>query len=795
MLCTKSTHRRFDSTYSNNQGRGYCKYRRCLRISPGNNAHGSTSYPGYLCEPEYAGTNFAPKTRSLLLILKETCLGIVANRFMLTSPACGAFRHAMLWCLRCALCCVLCMSSWVQAGVLTRASLAERFPAPFIIGERDTALPVWPIFKKNMTSTDLVAYVFESIDFAPIPGFSGVPLNLLVALDPKGVFVDVQVLSHHEPVFLEGLGEGPLTAFVSQYKALSLRQNLKIVTGGGATNKEGANVYLDGVSKATASVRIINQSILSSALKVARKKLGFAEGRDPDLVARIDAAKFTRMDAATLQRQGLVKRVVVTNAEVDRAFAGSPVARLDAQSLARPDEAMIDLSVAMVSVPTIGRNLLGEAGWARLQGRLEPGDHAVMLDSRGRYGFVGDDFIRGAVPDRLALKQGALPIEIRDLDLDLVLPGSDGKRSESMKIFRIISQSGLDPAQPLAFFLHITRSKGIVYPEKISRDFAFDYRLPAAYYIAAKPDNKTWLAIWSSRWQEIAVLLGALVLLSIALTMQKVLVASQQRLLWFRRGFLAFTIFFIGWYAQGQLSIVNMTGVLQALLQQRSLSFMLYDPMTVTLWAFVAVSLVVWGRGTFCGWLCPFGALQEVTGKLAQALKLPQLIIRRQTDARLKLLKYALLALILASAVFSPSLTDKLVEIEPFKTAITLNFMRSWPFVLYAGGLLVASMFVYKFFCRYLCPFGAGLAVLGRLRLVDWLPRRAACGTPCQTCRHRCEYKAIRPDGAIRYDDCFQCLDCVAIHESDVLCAPLIMEKKRSRTIAIMPLGGTLQEH
>ncbi len=50
----------------------------------------------------------------------------------------------------------------------------------------------------------------------------------------------------------------------------------------------------------------------------------------------------------------------------------------------------------------------------------------------------------------------------------------------------------------------------------------------------------------------------------------------------------------------------------------RSLAFLLHDPMTVALWAFVLVSLLLWGRGTFCGWLCPFGALQEFAGKLAR---------------------------------------------------------------------------------------------------------------------------------------------------------------------------------
>jgi NosR/NirI family transcriptional regulator, nitrous oxide reductase regulator len=230
---------------------------------------------------------------------------------------------------------------------------------------------------------------------------------------------------------------------------------------------------------------------------------------------------------------------------------------------------------------------------------------------------------------------------------------------------------------------------------------------------------------------------------------------------------------------------VNLTGLLQALRDGRELSFFLYDPMSLSLWAFVLVSLLVWGRGTFCGWLCPFGALQEFIGKAARLLRLPQLRVRRAVDARLRLLKYVALAAILASVFVAPAWTDALVEAEPFKTAITLSFLRSWPFVLYAGGLLLASAVVYKFFCRYLCPFGAGLAVLGRFRLFDWLPRRKECGKPCQTCRHRCEYDAIRADGRIRYDDCFQCMDCVVIHQSHALCAPLILQSKRARVIPI----------
>ncbi len=696
--------------------------------------------------------------------------------------------------MRTTLTCVLCLLAGVlalvlgatsaQAGVLTRAEMAHRFPAPLMVGEREAELPVWPLFKQNATATELVGYVFESIDLAPIPGFAGVPLNLMVAIDPKGSFIGVEVLSQHEPVFLDGLGEAPLYQFVKQYKDLSLKQNISIETGGHrARHPDAARAYIDGVSKATASVRIINQSVLAAALKVSRKKLGFAAGRDPDQIARVRQDVFEPLDLKQMMAAGLVQHLRVSNREVEQLFAGSAGAGLDPQ--ARPDDSFIDFYLACVSVPSIGRNLLTVAGWRKLQGRLEEGDHALIVMSSGRYSVTGDDFVPGSVPDRIRLRQDKLPIDMRDLDLDvkLVLPLA----VDSVTILRVIGQAGLDPASPMDFSLPITRNKGIVYPERITRELNLRYKLPERLLTMADDNSKSWPGIWSQRRWELATLAAGLTVLSAALLMQKRLTANGVRFDWFRRGYLVFTVGFIGYYAQGQLSIVNVTGVIQALKARRSLEFFLFDPMTVALWGFVLVSLLVWGRGTFCGWLCPFGALQELTGKLAQWLRVPQLPIKHKTNARLKYAKYVLLAGIVASAFFSSEITDKLVELEPFKTAITLSFVRSWPYVAYAVGLLLASGFVYKFFCRYLCPFGASLALLGRFRLLNWIPRLDECGTPCQTCRHRCDYQAISPSGAVAYDECFQCMDCVVIYESDEKCAVRITEVKRQRTIPIQP--------
>lgn len=210
--------------------------------------------------------------------------------------------------------------------------------------------------------------------------------------------------------------------------------------------------------------------------------------------------------------------------------------------------------------------------------------------------------------------------------------------------------------------------------------------------------------------------------------------------------------------------------------------------MTVILWGYIGLTFFLWGRGTFCGWLCPFGALQELIGKVMAFAKLPQLKISAAVDRRLKWLKYLILLGILIVAAVSVPLTGTVVEIEPFKTSITLIFDRSWPFVLWAVFLLGLSLFVYKGYCRYICPLGAGMAVLGKLRLQRWLPRRDECGQPCQLCNKRCEYQAIEKSGAIDYNECFQCMECVEIHDSDSQCVPLIVAKRKGRKLKVAVL-------
>src|SRR5699024_1046815 len=143
----------------------------------------------------------------------------------------------------------------------------------------------------------------------------------------------------------------------------------------------------------------------------------------------------------------------------------------------------------------------------------------------------------------------------------------------------------------------------------------------------------------------------------------------------------------------------------------------LMDPLVFIQWFAVAASLTFWGRGAYCGWLCPFGALQELSNQIARAFKVPQWTLPWSLHERLWPIKYMMFLGLFGVSLYSVSLSEQLAEVEPFKTAIILKFLRDWPFVVYALVLLVIGLVIERFYCRYLCPLGAALAIPARIRM------------------------------------------------------------------------------
>lgn len=665
------------------------------------------------------------------------------------------------------------------AAPLTRAALEPMIVAPYALGAPVNDKGVWTLLNSGGGEA---GYVFETGPLAPLPGFSGQPIDMLVMLDREGRFIDVRLVSQNEPIFVSGLGEAPFRAFLEQYRGHAISEPLVVGTPYGSGGAASDNVYLDGVTKATASVRIAHESILAATLAVAREKMqGISAGPPPRPNLELDEP----LDWKALMDQGLATRLVVSEAQLDAAFAGTLWAG-DGTGGA-PDTPFIDLYAIDLGPPAIARAVLAPGTLAEVQRftARAPDDELYLLIEAGRHGLVSEDFVRNTAPDRISATQDGLPLALRDADIlpDLAKDVPQHLDDATRMIVRLDRRLGFDPTREWQLSLQAVRLHGQFQPEVGETHFTVALHTPERFFLrpeAPKPLSPFGEAL-RNRAVDLVVLAGFLAVLIAALLAQSRL-AGLRAFTPVRLSILAFVIGFIGFWGQGQLSVVTILAVIRGV-TTGGLEVLLYDPFGLLVWAAAILGFLLWGRGFFCGWLCPFGALQEFAHHLGRLLCLPQVEPPASLARALLWTGPAALIALIAVAIAAPEHAETVAEVEPFKTAITVHFDRPWPYVLWAGGWLAVSMVWFKGFCRSLCPLGAAMRVGGLIRLRRWIPRRAECGTPCQLCRVRCRYGAIAKTGEIRYSECFQCLDCVKIHDDPGTCVPLVLAARRERRV------------
>ncbi|TDV95843.1 NosR/NirI family nitrous oxide reductase transcriptional regulator [Halomonas alkaliantarctica] len=675
---------------------------------------------------------------------------------------------------------LLLLAVTLPAQAIELEQVREGFPTAERLEAADSQ---WPVSRVLDSDDELRGYAFESVDVAPIPAYSGKPVNVLVGIDLDGQIVQADVLSHSEPIMLVGIPESKLNSFADEHESAHVNDRLRV----------GDN--LDAISGATVTVIVVSDTIMRSARQVAAEQQLIA---DPSQTppARVREDVFAPANWDELTGDGTIRRLQLTHGEVDASFIGTP-AEDYLRSPQPADKTFIELFYTYLNPPTAGRNLLGDTGYDQLMVELKDGEHAIAVMGRGDYSFKGSGYVRGGIFDRIELSQGSTRVSFHDRDHirlgDLALEGAPTLAERD--IFIVREEAGFDPGQPWQLELLVRRSSGPLDTE-FSR-FSADYSVPEAYIERPEPpvEEPIWVQVWRDKAFQIAVLSAGLLVLTGIMLFQDVLARHPRVLNPLRLGFKIYTLVFIGWYSLAQLSVVNILTFTNSLISGFSWSSFLIDPMLFILWSFVAVSLLLWGRGVFCGWLCPFGALQDLVNQVARKLNVKQIEVPFGLHERLWAIKYIILLALFAVSLHSLGTAERYAEVEPFKTAITLRFQRDWAFVIYALGLVAISAFNHKFYCRYLCPLGAGLAIPSRLRLFDWLKRhRGSCGTPCQICANECEVAAIHPDGRINANECHYCLDCQVTYHDDQRCPPMVKRRKRYEKAANMSSRGNSVE-
>ena len=618
----------------------------------------------------------------------------------------------------------------------------------------------------------ILGYAFSTRDVAGSIGYSGRPLDITAAVTPEGIIAGARIVAHEEPILVIGIPREALAAYVADFRGFDIR------AGNGLRQLTAAAQGPQAVAGASVTSAVIRDAIVRSGRAVFRSRVvaaGTSSGPHLDRESR------RRSSWPALVAEGAVRQLLLTRGEA---------ARLRESTDAEPDKTFIELWLALATPSAIGETLLGQRIYESELAKIGAEDDLILIAANGLYSFRGTEWRNSGVFDRVEIQQGDKTFRLRASDHERidVLHAAGAPEFREIGLFRIARASGFNSTEP--FRLDLSLARDAPSPSRISAPVvvSLDYRIPNAYLIqapalagldarlraapteTAQTQAPLWQDIWWQRRYEIALLALMLTGLGGILIFQDWVTAHGKFYRCIRIGYLLLTLGFLGFLANAQLSVVNVVTFVHALLSGFRWDLFLLDPMVFVLWSFVAVSILFWGRGVFCGWLCPFGALQELLNEAARRLGVTQLQVPFGLHERLWMLKYALFLGILAASLHSIMAAFAMAEVEPFKTAITLKFMRDWPFVIYAALLLIAGLFIERFFCRYLCPLGAALAIPARMRMFEWLKRYRECGAECQLCARTCTVQAIHPLGQINPNECIYCLQCQAKYFDSAVC-------------------------
>ncbi|MCC7427814.1 MAG: 4Fe-4S binding protein [Alphaproteobacteria bacterium] len=698
-----------------------------------------------------------------------------------------------------ALACFWLLAGAVPAGAQpTAAQLATVFPGATRVAAAEGAPPVQQVWRGDAAA----GFVFSSRHVAAATGAAPRPLDLLIGLGLDCRITGVELLAHREPILLIGLPDSALVEFVRGYVGLDIARPVRL---GVAVPAGGQSVQT--ISRATVSSYALHDAVLGTARLVARsRRLACMDRAGAAGGARLDLDSFAPETWDSLRADGSIATLAVTAGEAASALRRAGAAAPAAAAL--PEGANYATLFAALATPRqIGANLLGQTWHARLAGDAGPGASLLFLGGSGFYSFRGRAYLRSGVLDRIQLVQGERSFTLTAAQQQRLerIPIAGAPDLREISVFVLAPDSGFRPDRPWRIDLAVTEPDGAQGASQADAGaatalFALAYTLPARHVLApaataaeAAPDllaEPLWQSIWRTQPWRIAILALALLALYAVLALQDQ-VAARPRL-WrnLRTGALAFALLWLGWYAGAQLSVVHVLTFVEALRTTFLWDVFLADPLTFILWSWVAVAMAFWGRGVFCGWLCPFGALQELLGRAARALRLPQLRLPFVLHERLVPAKYILFFALFAISLGDMALAFRAAEAEPFKTAIILRFMRWGPLLAYALVLLVGALFIERMFCRYLCPLGAAIALPARMRMFNWLKRRRQCGTECQICAQNCPVQAIHPNGEINPNECIHCLQCQVNYFDDTTCPPLIARRARRAQRAALQQGA-----
>ena len=665
-----------------------------------------------------------------------------------------------------------------------------------------------PPLAEIISNGKVVGYLFETYDWVKGLGYSRKPYHIVAGINLEGNITGVRIMWHTEPIAILGRTDQDLHDFVEQLGGVSIKQGINIVLGLSDSVLEGESISMrgtagdtsglyqvDGISRTTTTSLLLNDAVMRAARKVARTQNILLNDKDLGLILNLE--NYEELNWEQLLEKGSVSKLGITNIEINDKFEIIEDIKAPRKVRLGKDEAIwTTIYSAIVNPEGIGANILGRRWYDQyvIAGRnVEDLVIWIAFEGPGSFYDKAANLDKDLPYQTLAINQNGETFELTP-NMYKSLPFHHAPGAPKMfeqGLFYFSKDSKLDPTTAFEFEYFIKGDVDESMTKGNSVNFTSAYEIPSEYinldYEGPLPlDDVT--ALEGFDWKSTWLLKKNLVVMSILTVFGAILILIFKDFLTRRRklhtfiriSFLAWILVWLGWMAGGQVSIIHLAAFVQGLIDRQGFSSFLAAPAIVIIGLSALISAPIWGRALFCGWLCPFGALQELLNKFSIYIGIKQLKISDNLDKNLKFGKYIVLLGLVGIFLYSFDLGLTASAIEPFKTAITFRFNAPFFAVCWVLVLLTAGLFIERAYCRFMCPLGAAAAIIGKVRIFNFLHRHNECGNPCKACVPVCPTKAVKKDGNIDMNECFQCLDCQVMFFDKKLCPPLVAKSKKA---------------
>ena len=686
--------------------------------------------------------------------------------------------------------------AWAQSGEFPPLEALEGvMPGADRFSDREGTPPVFRGYRTDPTTgaESLVGYVFLTSDLPPeVKGYDA-PIEVLVGMDLEGTLTGVRVMRYQESLYRSRGHFFGARGFQEQFTGKHIRDAFRIRRD------------LDGISGATISVDAMARSVRDSARRVATAYLsgggdsgsGSGSGADTRLPATLQTLE--QRSWLELAERGPVSRMMVVRGDIIllELFVTHLWEEAAGEILLGPDRFAEALERGGERARTDHLLFLGLDGsliWFRphllslVQGSdtVSASSGDVVLFEPPRGGKVGDQ-LRSAgiwmVDQRIDMTQpftvhfgGSLGMDVfalevpgREAPAERMAASTPSAAPEAGEDAGAVAPTGVTRGEDEPGATPVPEAADEEAPEAEDRapnggEMSEEGEPAAAPSPGSAPgsgedalaggplagwaegsldlaegDEESLLARTLARtaWDRVARLLLLLGLVTAAF------VTRKPTLRWAAMGG---TLLFLGFLDHGFLSISHVTSALAV-----GPGVFLQDISLLVMVTFTVVTTLLWGR-IFCGYLCPFGVLQDLLERVVPRR------FRRELPPRIHQgalrIKYLILAIILVPAVLGIHVS-LFQYFEPFGTV----FFFSASVVLWAIalGFLAAAAVVPRFYCRYACPLGAALAVASRVS--PFRIRRVEQCTVCRVCEQSCPTGAIQKE-VIDFPECVRCGIC-----------------------------------